>query len=642
VHKKVNPTSFRQFPLNKKGLTHNFAIDIYPNNQNHFFKENLYITFWLQNEIKRIGFLPIKIELQRKQVLYSTLVVKLVLFNKFIYKLYFLYKFFKNIILRIFQKKLFFLHLRELNIFLRKRKLKRRKISYKKRGKFVWERTLRLVQKRNDSWSHIFQKFVIFIKNYKRIVFGNSFLLKTLFYLFPKKDNLLIKKNFFNFYYYLSSPFIRQGKTISFFKKKNPLLLIINNAKLFLTLIRFHISSIYTARLIRLRTIIELQIRSFLKSDAHVHLFILQPNTIVSPQLNNLNMNNFFISDAKKAKNNKLSQNIFIIEKEKTQVLLNNNFLKKKNAFDFFKNEFFFFKKKISHIKQYRYASYKHKFFNKIMLSRLKFNKIDIFFINYKNFIRKILRFWLLNKETNFFALKKARFYTKNSVLNKNSFVLQNNCHLLKTSVDKLLLHYILRNNFIFSQDVNLHNYSLTLSNKMLISEANNNNMLKLTLSHKNSRKYGRKFDPISYRRYLTFKAKGFIFLRNHIKLMIYGLHACNVDIFAEAFCRAFKKIKKHRPFFTHLKTKLSDMLYTANIKTSLVGIYIRIRGKHDEKERRSTFWIRLGEPLHAHDSNQLISYSFRAITTKIGVFGVSVWFVFDTLGHAHPYTNKI
>lgn len=233
MHKKVNSISFRLSRLNAQGITNNFSINVYPINLQKYNYENMYISFWLQNELRRWRFFPLKLEIARSYK--GLLTVRLLVFNRLYYRLQQFFVFFRKFFYRFFVKIILLARFKKIRrVFMRNRRFK---LRYRKNRRYMWGITgkiLRAFSKKR--WFHLFRIFSFYVKNY-RIIF-RSFMpfLKTIYRLVPLS---LLSGNFSvnsGYYFYFLINFTRLSSRLSFIREKNTLKLSKSKKYFFFTM----------------------------------------------------------------------------------------------------------------------------------------------------------------------------------------------------------------------------------------------------------------------------------------------------------------------------------------------------------------------------------------------------------------------
>jgi hypothetical protein len=184
LRKKVNSISFRQGLFNNYGYINNFGIYIYPVNIRKYSVENLYISLWLQNELRRWKFFPLKLEILR--VYNNLLTIRILILNRLYFRLTQFFFFFKRF---------FFFFLYKAGAFIKLYRLQKffaglhQGASYKNDEKFKWGIIFKIIQKiMKHRWSEYFAGLTLYVKHYRIIYKSFILLTKFIFRLFACFD----------------------------------------------------------------------------------------------------------------------------------------------------------------------------------------------------------------------------------------------------------------------------------------------------------------------------------------------------------------------------------------------------------------------------------------------------------------------
>jgi hypothetical protein len=203
LRKKVNSISFRQGLSNNYGYINNFGIYVYPINIRRYSVENLYISLWLQNELRRWKFFPLKLEILR--VYNNLLTIRVLILNRLYFRLTQFFFFFK---------KFFFFFVYKAGAFIKLYRLQKffaglnQGASYKNDEKFKWGIIFKIVQKiMKHRWSEYFAGISLYVKHYHIIYKSFILLTKFIFRLFSCFDVFFFfsKTSFFNCFIFLKN-----------------------------------------------------------------------------------------------------------------------------------------------------------------------------------------------------------------------------------------------------------------------------------------------------------------------------------------------------------------------------------------------------------------------------------------------------
>ena len=163
-------------------------------------------------------------------------------------------------------------------------------------------------------------------------------------------------------------------------------------------------------------------------------------------------------------------------------------------------------------------------------------------------------------------------------------------------------------------------------------------------LMHLYPEQYVRTTDYFVKQKYTRVRFVRYKNLKRSLRYLLMGLYFGSAAIFNEAFCKVFARVAKRRQknFLKFFEKKLSIILTDSLLNFTTAGFHIRIRGRNNNSTRRNTKWMRFGAPIKEQTISSKINYNFRSVRTTIGIFGVSLWVVYNSDDITYSRENKI